>query len=42
MLTRSRANANYASEHLLYMRDTDLVAQPFDPTRGEFQVNPSR
>jgi len=40
MLMRSGANAIYASGRLLYMRDTNLVAQPFDATRGEFRGEP--
>jgi len=40
MLMRSGAGAIYASGHLLYVRDTSLVAQPFDPTRGEFRGEP--
>ncbi|OLE66805.1 MAG: hypothetical protein AUG09_05665 [Acidobacteria bacterium 13_1_20CM_2_68_7] len=40
MLMRSGANALYASGHLLYMRDTNLVAQRFDPARGELRGEP--
>jgi eukaryotic-like serine/threonine-protein kinase len=40
MLLRSLANAIYASGHLLYLRDTNLVAQPFDPDRGELRGEP--
>ncbi len=40
MLMRSLANAVYASGRLLYLRDTNLVAQPFDPDRGEFRGEP--
>src|SRR2546426_1176802 len=41
MLMRSGANAIYASGNLLYVRDTNLVAQPFDPARGELRGDPS-
>src|SRR2546426_797921 len=40
MLMRSGANAIYASGNLLYVRDTNLVAQPFDPARGELRGEP--
>lgn len=40
MLMRSGANAIYASGRLVYLRDTNLVAQPFDPARGEFRGEP--
>jgi len=33
---KARANANYASGHLLVHARHRSVAQPFDPTRGEF------
>ena len=40
MLMRSGANAIFASGNLLYVRDTNLVAQPFDPARGELRGEP--
>src|SRR5439155_1504319 len=42
MLMRSGANAIFASGNLLYVRDTNLVAQPFDPARGELRGVPAR
>ena len=35
LLVRSPAAAEYASGHLLFMRDGTLMAQPFDPSRLE-------
>jgi Tol biopolymer transport system component len=33
-------NAEYADGHLLYMRDTTLMAQPFDPVRLQLSAEP--
>ncbi|HKD02171.1 MAG TPA: protein kinase [Terriglobales bacterium] len=33
-------NANYANGHLIYWRDGNLIAQPFDPRRGTLSGNP--
>jgi Tol biopolymer transport system component len=36
----TESNAGYASGHLLYGRETTLMAQPFDPGRLEFRGDP--
>jgi Tol biopolymer transport system component len=36
VLLRAQTNAAYASGYLLYLRDTTLMAQPFDPDRLAF------
>ncbi len=36
------ANAVYASGNLLYLRENQLVAQPFDPVKGVFKAEPQR
>jgi serine/threonine protein kinase len=36
LLVHSFAGAQYASGYLLYLRDTTLMAQPFDPDKLEF------
>jgi eukaryotic-like serine/threonine-protein kinase len=36
------ANAAYASGNLLYLRENQLVAQPFDPVKGVFKGEPQR
>jgi hypothetical protein len=35
LLVRGGSNARYASGHLLFLRDTTLTTQPFDPARLE-------
>jgi len=37
LLLKERSRATYASGYLLYLRDKTLMAQPFDPERGEFK-----
>ena len=39
-LLNTEANASYASGHLLYARETTLMAQPFDAARLEFRGDP--
>jgi serine/threonine protein kinase/Tol biopolymer transport system component len=41
LLFLSRANAIYASGSLLFLRDTALVAQPFDPSSGQLKGDPT-
>ncbi len=36
-LVHSLSNAIYASGHLLYVRENALMAQPFNPSTGDFQ-----
>jgi eukaryotic-like serine/threonine-protein kinase len=40
LLLRARSNIVYAAGHLLYARDTTLVAQPFDPAKLELTGDP--
>jgi dipeptidyl aminopeptidase/acylaminoacyl peptidase len=40
ILLRGGSAATYASGFLLYRRDTTLMAQPFDPERGELRGDP--
>jgi eukaryotic-like serine/threonine-protein kinase len=42
LLMRTTTNVAYASGHLLFMRGAELVAQPFDPKKGELQGEPER
>jgi Tol biopolymer transport system component len=37
LVVRSLSNAIFASGYLLYVRDSNLVAQPFNPSSGELQ-----
>jgi hypothetical protein len=39
LIVKGGSNAKYAQGHLLYMRDTTLLAQKFDPDRLEVQGN---
>lgn len=39
-LARTDSMAIYAAGHLLFMRDQNLMAQPFDPRRGELSGQP--
>jgi serine/threonine protein kinase len=40
ILLRGKSGAKYASGFLLYRRDTTLMAQPFDPERGQLKGDP--
>jgi Tol biopolymer transport system component len=40
LLVEARSNAVYSAGHLLYVRDRVLMAQPFDPDRGELTGDP--
>jgi Tol biopolymer transport system component len=40
LLFESRSNAIYASGYLLYVRDTTLMAQPFDGSSGQLRGEP--
>ena len=37
LLLRTHSSAVYAAGYLLYVRETALMAQPFDPSSGEFK-----
>jgi eukaryotic-like serine/threonine-protein kinase len=39
-LAKTDSMAIYAAGHLLFMRDQNLIAQPFDPRRGELSGQP--
>jgi serine/threonine protein kinase len=41
LLFLSRANAIYASGSLLFLRDSALIAQPFDPSSGQLKGDPT-
>jgi hypothetical protein len=41
VLMKSETMANYASGHLLFMRDQTLMAQSFDPGRMELRADPA-
>jgi serine/threonine protein kinase len=41
VLMKSETMANYASGHLLFMRDQTLMAQSFDPGRMELRAEPA-
>ncbi|MDH3217220.1 MAG: protein kinase [Candidatus Krumholzibacteria bacterium] len=40
-ILRANSNAVYASGHLLFLRQTTLMAQPFDPAKLEFTGDPA-
>ncbi len=40
LLFHTLSNAIYASRHLLFQRESSLVAQPFDPSSGKFSGDP--
>jgi DNA-binding winged helix-turn-helix (wHTH) protein/Tol biopolymer transport system component len=40
LVLRGETGAIYASDHLLYLRDGSLMAQTFDPERGELKEDP--
>ena len=40
LLFSSLSNAIYAAGHLLFMRESSLMAQPFDPAAGKFTGEP--
>jgi eukaryotic-like serine/threonine-protein kinase len=40
LLLRARSNVVYAAGHLLYLRDQFLIAQPFDPDKGDLTGEP--
>ena len=42
LLLHARSNVVYAAGHLLYVRDGQLLAQPFDPDRLELTGDPVR
>src|SRR5215813_10507970 len=41
LVVQSQSGALYASGYLLYVRDSALVAQPFDPSAGELKGEPT-
>jgi serine/threonine protein kinase len=42
LVIRTNSNAIFASNHLLFLRGTDLIAQRFDPQKGEIEKEPAQ